>query len=191
MKIFKYALCFAATAIMPTACGSVKTVSFEPTVSSIFLKRDLSAKSAIIEDATAAYYNEEELKTFVQGEVDKFNAGQTKPTVKIESTAIKDNKFRIVFDYEDLQSLLSFSVESGDENMGLTSLRLLKYKDIDSSIEITDTSGIKKGSNVAVLEGKVHAYTESKILYINGEGVDKLGDYEFETTNGKNVVVFE
>ena len=75
--------------------------------------------------------------------------------------------------------------------MGLTSLRLLKYKDIDSSIEITDTSGIKKGSNVAVLEGKVHAYTESKILYINGEGVDKLGDYEFETTNGKNVVVFE
>ena len=59
MKIFKYALCFAAIAIMLTACGSVKTVSFEPIVSSIFLKRDLSAKSVIIEDATAAYYNED------------------------------------------------------------------------------------------------------------------------------------
>lgn len=190
MKIFKYALCFMAVAML-TACGSVKTVSFDPTASSIFLKRDLSAKSAIIEDATAAYYNEEELKAFVQGEVDKFNAGQAKPTVKIESTTIKDNKLELIFDYEDLQSLLSFSVESGDENMGLTSLRLLKYKDRDSSIEITDTSGIKKDSNIAVLEGKVHAYTESKILYTNGEGINKLSDYEFETTSGKNIVVFE
>ena len=111
--------------------------------------------------------------------------------MKIESATIADNKIKIVFDYEDLQSLLSFAVSSGDENMGLTSLRLLKYKDRDSSIEITDTSGIKKNSTVAVLEGKIHAYTESKILYTGGEGISKLSDYEFETTTGKNIVVFE
>ncbi len=190
MRIIKYALCFAAVTML-TACGSVKTVGFEPTVSSIFLERDLGTKSAIIEDAGAAYYKEEELKGFVQGEVDKFNSTQSSPTVKIESATIADNKIKIVFDYEDLQSLLSFAVSSGDENMGLTSLRLLKYKDRDSSIEITDTSGIKKNSTVAVLEGKIHAYTESKILYTGGEGISKLSDYEFETTTGKNIVVFE
>ena len=54
--------------------------------------------------------------------------------------------------------------------MGLTSLRLLKYKDRDSSIEITDTSGIKKNSTVAVLEGKIHAYTESKITVYGRRG---------------------
>ena len=190
MKIFKYALCFVTVAML-TACGSIKTVGFDPSVSSIFLKRDLTVKSAIIEDAGAAYYNEEELKGFVQGEVDKFNATQAKPTVSIESTTVKDNKLKLIFNYEDLQSLLSFAVESGDENMGLSSLQLLKYKDRDSSIVITDTTGMKKDSNVVVLEGRIHAYTESKILYTNGEGVNKLGDYEFETTNGKNVVVFE
>ena len=43
MKIIKYALCFAAVTML-TACGSVKTVGFEPTVSSIFLERDLGTK---------------------------------------------------------------------------------------------------------------------------------------------------
>ncbi len=190
MKRITYSLGIMA-AMLLVACQSIQTVKYEPVSSSVFFKRDSTVQSAIVEEASASYYSADALESFVQTELDSFNASNPDREISIASTELKDNKLKLILNYKDTQSLIDFAKLSEDESMSLSSVKLVKYKDRDDTVEIINDNGIKSDSNLIVLEGKVHGYTESKILYTYGEGLNKINDYEFETTAGRNIIIFE
>lgn len=190
-KIFGSLILSAALGL--AACSSVTTADFKPNENAVFLKRDASLQSCIIEEASGDF-SSDAFREYVQKEVDDFNQQSGKEAVSIVSAEAGEGSLKLILSYQDIDSMFRFMSETQDDTIGIEALQLLQVKD---AIEIQLTAGLpeealkKKNAYLAIIEGSNRIYTEGKILFIQGEGAQQLSDHTAQSGSGRNIIIFE
>ena len=146
---------------------SGKAYSYNPDHSSIFLAKDGTIKSALVEEIDIKAKSEE-LESFANTEVEDFNMLNAQNQVKLEHAGIKKNIAKLIFSYSSFECMEEFAKFTQDNSFDLKSVEVYKLSDIDisrmDSIEIPD--GIK-GDYIAIIDGKADVYTEGKITFVS------------------------
>ena len=104
MKI-KMAAFFAAAVLMPllSACGSS-----DITESTVELKKDGSIIEYTVEDFSASYYDADELKSFVDAEVDAYLAVND-GTIRVSRNEVEDQTAYLTIRYDSAQTYADFN----------------------------------------------------------------------------------
>ncbi|MDO4788387.1 MAG: hypothetical protein Q4A19_04440 [Johnsonella sp.] len=176
-----------------SACSSLSTAEFKPNENAIFLKRDASLQSCIIEEA-AGEYTSDAFREYVQKEVDDFNRQSAKEAVAIVSAEAEKGSLKLILSYQDIDSMFRFISETQDNTIGVETLQMMKVKD---AIELQLGAGLpeealkKKDAYFAIIEGSNTIYTEGKILFLQGEGAQQLSDHSAQSGSGRNIIIFE
>ena len=142
-----------------SGCGGKKAYSYNPDESSIFISKDGTLKSALVQKIDTKAKSEE-LKDFANAEVEDFNKLNSANQVKLEEAGIKNDIAKVVFSYTSYECMQEFAKFTQDNSFDLKSLDVYKLSDVDlskmDSIDIPD--GIK-GDYIAVIDGKADVYT--------------------------------
>ena len=150
-----------------SGCGGKKAYSYNPDESSIFIAKDGTLKSALVQKIDNKAKSEE-LKDFANAEVEDFNKLNSANQVKLEEAGIKNDIAKVVFSYTSYECMQEFAKFTQDNSFDLKSLDVYKLSDVDlskmDSIKIPD--GIK-GDYIAVIDGKADVYTDGKITYVS------------------------
>lgn len=197
-KINIAAVLFAVLLLAVTAAGCARSGSseFDPVQSSIFIKRDGSILSAVVEHAKQDYYTEDTLKHFVEGKVSEFNAAQGKASaaynqegaeklpVAVVSCSLSagqgDQILKYVLEYSSPDMLFAFTGVLRDEDMTLTSLATDSVENrlskgdlvgdafVDAQGRSVESSKVTSQSKlrVVVSQGAGIIQTEGKVLYM-------------------------
>ena len=181
-------LAAAALLLFLTGCGGKKAYSYNPDESSIFISKDGTLKSALVQKIDTKAKSEE-LKDFANAEVEDFNKLNSANQVKLEEAGIKNDIAKVVFSYTSYECMQEFAKFTQDNSFDLNSVEVYNLKDIDvskmDSIEIPE--GIK-GNYIALIDVKADVYTEGKITYVSN-------DIEFDDNTAKvdgfNYIIFK
>lgn len=183
-------------AVTAAGCARSGSSEFDPSQSSIFIKRDGSILSATVEHAQQDYYTEETLKDFVEKKVSEFNADQGKERaaynkegaeklpVAVVSCSLAagqgDQVLKYVLEYGTPDMLFAFTGAIRDGDMKLTSLatdsvenRLSKGDLVGEALvdvkgQSVESSKVTSQSRlrVVVSEGPGIIQTEGKVVYM-------------------------
>lgn len=207
MKKVRIAMAVLMTATLLFGCGSKSgaTSTFAPTQNSIFVRRDGTVSSALVEVDDKSYYDQAELKTFIEEWITTYNTEQGSSGVTLASCTLKDGMAAAVFDYASGADLCSFTQASDDQanQAGLLEVSTIsdglvqgKVSDgtwkagKDGSSVSLDTV-IKQGDlNLVTMDGAVTLQTEGKIQYYSG-AVTMVDDFTVTSTGGKSYIVFK
>jgi len=150
-----------------SGCGGKKAYSYNPDESSIFIAKDGTLKSALVQKIDTKAKSEE-LKEFANAEIEDFNKLNSVNQVKLEEAGIKNDIAKVVFSYTSFECMEEFAKFTQDNSFDLKSVEVFKLSDIDilsmDSIDIPD--GIK-GDYIAIIQGKADVYTEGKITFVS------------------------
>ena len=109
----------------PRSTAEAVTIEFKPTVTSIYVARDGSIRTAEITDFKndgfeQERYNAETLRSYVSGWVDSYNSAKGKNSVRIETIDVSDGVATLILYYDSLNAFIDFQ----GEDFGITSLRV-------------------------------------------------------------------
>lgn len=188
--MMKKTAAFLLAVMMLTGCIGAKRYSFEPTKSSIYIARNGSVKSALVEPMEGDTYKSDDLKAFAQVEVDAFNASHKEDSVKIEKVSIKDGTGKIILAYDSVEDMIEFAAATQDDSIRVSSITVSK---VDSAVTTLGTfpwpENVKKKGYIAAISGNGDFYTEGKIVYTVG---DRVSSSENEVhAEGTNYLIFE
>ena len=96
MKRWIMCVCVLAVALLTAGCGSS---SFEPSVTSIYIKKDGTLTQAIVESFEKAYYSEDEFSSMVESEIAAFNENHGEELISMESLEVRDDTMYLLLDY--------------------------------------------------------------------------------------------
>ncbi len=208
-------------AVLTAGCARSGGSEFNPVQSSVFIKQDGSVLSATVEHTQQDYYTEESLKSFVEGKVSEFNAGQGKESaaynkegaeklpVAVVSCSLTEGQgertLKYVLEYSSADMLFAFTGTIRDEMMTLTSLatdsvenRLSKGDLVGSTFVDTKGQTVESGKvtsqsklHVVVSEGPGTIQTEGKVAYMT-QGCTLQDPYTVTTPEeGVSYIVFK
>lgn len=180
-----------------TACSGVKSINVDDvTANTILAKADGELQVAIVEDFDKPYYDLNELKEFVEKEVDAYNkkVGDTK--VKVKDIEKRDNKVIMLTTYSGMDQYAAFNkVTAAYFNSGIDNLKLAlpatlidaSNESVRSTNEVIQTDGYKvlvlNEPYEIIVDGKIKFYSENAKLLEN----NKLSG----ASEGMTVVVFK
>lgn len=218
MKKVKSVLAAAALALMLVACGDKQggTSTFSPSQSSIFVTRDGSFSSSLVEHYEKKEYTQEKLQTFVGEIVSSYNEskgaeaasenseGAAKLPVAVSSCTLGEGTAIIIFDYGSGADLVDFAAQQQDEANQAKALAYHKTADLlnqgsfDETVFVEAKDGknakpekLKKaGENCVAVEGAVTIQTEGKIQYVS-QGVTVQDDFTARTPEGSSYIIFK
>ena len=175
----------ALTVIMTvlSGCGSAK---FEPTGSSIYVKKDGTVISADIEDFSGSNYSEDELKAYVENAVKSYNSEKgaaseayadknTSLPVAVDSLTVKDNTASLYLSYATCADYLEFTGTGGMED-GISALEKATIAEMSLSgnfknakNENVTLDSVTKNSkyHVVRIEGPVTMQIEGKVAFVS------------------------
>lgn len=96
-------LCMVASAL--TGCGT----TLEGESSIIYVEKSGSVISLDVESLEQDYYDEEELATYVEDEVDKYTQTNGSGSVKVDSLNVENGTARLQMTYETTQDYMNFN----------------------------------------------------------------------------------
>lgn len=182
-----YLIAIMMMLLILSGCG-IKSQSYNPDKSSIFLAKDGTMKSALVEKIDTKAKSEE-LKSFANTEVEDFNNIDAKNQVKLEHAGIKKSVAKLIFSYSSFECMKDFAKFTQDDTFDLNSVEVYKLSDIDvskmDSIELPD--GVK-GDYIAIIDGKADVYTDGKITYVSNN-IEFSGNTA--KVDGFNYIVFK
>ncbi len=193
MKRRTAGLMMAAVLAAAVLAGCGDKVKFEPTVSSIYVKKDGTVVSADIEDFVGNNYSEAELKTYVEDAVKEYNSEHGAPAeayvdeddeeaslpVQINSLTVEEGAASLLLEYERCSDYLEFTGTSGTEN-GVSRLELSTVGETSLSGNFQNAKGEdvtlegvtkKEKNSVVILEGAATVQVEGKIQYMSAGAV--------------------
>lgn len=182
--------------------GCTQTHKFEPTKSSIYLKKDGSATSADIETLSKTYYTQEELTAFVEEQVTGYNVEKSGLAfaykadttevlpIAIEKCEIANQNATLILDFKTTDDYLAFysSIKLPSTLFvgTIAEAKMAGYNFEGSFIKVKDGTSIgseEASKNdkhyVAIVEGSLSVQVEGTRLYVT----DKV------TTEGDNTVL--
>jgi len=150
-----------------SGCGGKKAYSYNPDESSIFIAKDGTLKSALVQKIDTKAKSEE-LKEFANAEIEDFNKINSVNQVKLEEAGIKNDIAKVVFSYSSFECMEEFAKFTQDNSFDLKSVEVFKLSDIDiSSMDSIDIPDGIKGDYIAIIQGKADVYTEGEITYVS------------------------
>lgn len=150
-----------------SGCGGKKAYSYNPDESSIFIAKDGTLKSALVQKIDTKAKSEE-LKEFANAEIEDFNKLNSVNQVKLEEAGIKNDIAKVVFSYTSFECMEEFAKFTQDNSFDLKSVEVFKLSDIDiSSMDSIDIPDGIKGDYIAIIQGKADVYTEGKITFVS------------------------
>lgn len=159
------------------------TSTFSPEQSSIFVTREGSFSSALVETYTNDYYDQGELKASIEESVAEFGAELGRTPVTLSSCTLGNGKAIALFEYESGADLCAFTAATGDDQNQVEALEFAAVAKGQTDGIVADASWkkAKDGSDVAVetvtkkgdlyvvaLTGNATIQTEGKIQYYSG-----------------------
>lgn len=187
-----------------TACGGKKADVKELKAglvkeATLLVKQDGTVQSAIVEDFDKDYYKKDELKNFMEEQIQGFNGKNGADSVVLKENDVKDGKAVAIFNYKDMDSYIGFykyyapyakvggltcSVEEAD------SQNLLEESFTDTvggSVSKEDILS-KEDASVIAVEGQTLVQTEKAIVCASGAEIE---DANTAKVSGSAVIVCE
>ena len=200
----------AASMLMAGCSGLGGSLDFAPDTSSIYVRKDGTLESALVETfENKEYYSQESLQSFASELVEEYNQnagskGQETLPVQLKSCQLEGGSAKLIFQYASAEDLLNFAAQTGDDSVGTETLyvdtvgnALMKEKVIDGKFlkpdgtEVSNDTVTKQSSAMVIAaEGPVTVQTEGKILYVT-EGVTVEEKNQAVTPEGKSYIVFK
>ena len=87
MKKWIYATGVLLLALSMNGCGSS---SFEPSISSLYIRKDGKVTYAVVESFEKEYYSEDEFRSMTEREVDTYNSQYSEPVISVNE--LEDRK---------------------------------------------------------------------------------------------------
>lgn len=223
-KTSRLALILAVVMTAMIAAGCARSgggSEFNPTQSSIFIKKDGSVLSASVEHSTQNYYSGDELKAFLEARLTEFNAGQGKEGAaynkegaeKLPAAIVScsvdggdgDKTVKAVLEYSSPDMLLALAEENRDEEIKLTALAtdsvenrlsagdLVGESFVDAKGNAVESGKITSQSKLRVVscQGPALVQTEGKVLYMSS-GCTLADDHTVQTPEeGSSYIIFK
>ncbi|MDD6207545.1 MAG: hypothetical protein PUB10_03380 [Clostridiales bacterium] len=193
MRYIKTGVLLLVCSVLITGCGSGKKLSLaDCTDTTILIHKDGSVDQVIVEAFDESYYDKEELKNFINTQVDAYNTQNKDHKMKASSLKEKGKNMKIKLEYDSLESYASFNsvtadtfgVEKASEIQIIpdTFVSVLDSKTVDSS-EITGNSKYQ----ILYINDDCNIRMEAKMKYYSGAVV--LNNTTVQTTSGEPAVI--
>lgn len=205
----KLVIGIAAVMLLLSACGKASSNEFTPNASSIYVKRDKTVKSALVEQYENEYYSEEELSQFLKDAVLSYNnsvQGQENSPVVLESCSLADGTASAVFSYQSAEDFLKFAEAEQDTDNLLSEFYVMQVSDGFSAGLILDGTFVKAKDQKTVdaekitrqsdlymvaATGEALIQTEGKVQYVS-EGCEVKDDFTVQTPKeGRSYIIFK
>lgn len=212
MKLKKIITLAAAAAMLASGCSrGGEAASFSPKESSIYITAEGKITSATVEKCEGSDYTESELKSSVEEDLELVYgpAGEgAEQAAEIKECTIKDGTAKILIDFKDTDSYLSFAEAFSDEETngpikgldivtvadGLTKGYMVdvKFTKPGDGKTIESSEVVKQSSMyVAAVEGPALIQTEGKIQYVSENVTVTDGNLVRTPEEGKSYIVFK
>ena len=165
------------------------------TSDTVLVKKDGKVQAAFIEDFEKDYYNKDELDTYIQNQVEKFQDEKGKEAVSIDNFDVTDKKAKVILTFEDMDAYSQFNSAEAK----VYSITDAEKEGIlpETFVKASDSSTVNKSELVKQTQYKVLVTKE--IVDIKVEGAIQyyssavlLNDKTVQTIKDKqSVVVFE
>lgn len=199
------AVMMTGTLLFGCAGGGNETSMFSPVQSSIFVTREGSFTSALVEAYEPDYYVESELKASIEEAVAGYNTEKGDTEVTLSSCTLGNGKAIALFDYKSGDSLCDFAREMEDEanqtsvlkfstvNDGLVAGNIMdgSWKKAKDGSSVSTDVVLKNGElKLVTVEGAATIQTEGKILYYSGD-VTLTDNFTAVLGGGRSYLIFK
>lgn len=179
MKPEKIAALLVSAFLLAGCAGRSGGKEFTPAETSLFLTKEGTVTSAVVEDFDKDYYSRDELEDFVEEALVSFNgpnggkaAGQeeSRAFASLKECSADQNRARVVIEFSDASQYLRFEEQYPSREGGLSRLDIV-------SVPEGITRGYLVGANFKTPSGKTVSYDEitkqSKLFvaYVEGEAL--------------------
>lgn len=206
MKKARIAMVLLTVGMLLFGCGGKSSTStFSPEESSIFVTREGTISSALVEIDENGYYDQERLQAFIQEYVTDYNTEHGGDKVILTSCTLGTGKGIAVFEYASGADLYGFTSQMEDTQNQAVNLTvstvsegLIAGRVSDGTwVRAKDGTGVpmdtvtKQGNLMLVsLEGSVTIQTEGKIQFYSGN-VTLKDEFTAVTDGGKAYLAFK
>ena len=161
-----YLIAIIMMLLLLSGCG-IKSHSYNPDESSIFLSKDGTIMSALVQEIDTKAKSED-LENFANTEIEDFNSLNAQNQVKLEFAGIRRNTAKLMFSYSSFECMKEFGKFTQDNSFDFKSAVVYKLSDID--VSSMDSVNIPEGVNgkyIAIIDGKAKVYVDGKITYVS------------------------
>ena len=155
-----------------TSCGGVKVDE-----TTLVINNKQGVEEAIVEEFSKDYYNDKDMKTFIQDRIDEYNnsAGSTK--VSLNTYDVTDGKAKVNIKYDSVKDYARFN--NREAFGGNITEALISEYDFDASFYAVDNGEIKdsissskiielRDYNVLIIKENVNVKVPGNIAYVSG-----------------------
>ena len=165
---------------MLAGCGS----SLEADTNTVYVSKHGKVVSMDVEQLDQSYYDETELKEFVDSAVDEYNTENGKNSVKVDDLTVEDGTAKLRMDYETVDDYTAFNGVELYE--GKIVQALAAGYDFDTDFAGVDKDGSVTGVTredilaqedlkVVIIKANTDVKIEGKILYVSCDNVTVTG----------------
>ena len=105
----KRIICISLVCVMMTGLFSACGKSLEADRDTVYVQKRGAVVSAAIADFDKDYYDEEELKSFVEQRVEEYQKEQGKDSVKIDKFSVEEGVAKLYMKYDDYEVYQDFN----------------------------------------------------------------------------------
>ncbi|MDO4261114.1 MAG: hypothetical protein Q4C82_03470 [Eubacteriales bacterium] len=177
MKKWISAVCILLTVLMTAGCSS----SFDPSASSLYIKKDGTIVQAVVETFEKEYYSLDEFRSMVEKEVDTYNQRLGQDKIRVQSVELENDTLHLLLEYEDAETYSLYNEEyffmgTVEEalDQGLSFDMIFRDKDYE---EYTTAEATEKKNN-SVIAAKEESVIELQqaVKYVSSN-VEVLDDH--------------
>lgn len=168
-KCFCTLLCtLTLVTLLLTGCNS----SFDPSVTSLYIQKDGTLISAVVESFEKDYYSFSEFESMIKKEVDNHNNMFSEPAIDIERLELEDDTLYLLLQFDNADAYEQYSEEycflgtideALDEGLPFDML----FKDAESTEFTTTEVTEKKDNHVVIVQSEGFIQLESTIKYVS------------------------
>ncbi len=149
----------------------------EADCNTVYIQKDGEVVSLAVEKLDKDYYDEEELKSYVEEKISAYQAENGEDTVEIDEFSVEDGtaKLRIDYDgYESYQKVNGVTLFSGTIPQALAEgydfdAEFTEIKDGAAAGTVDKKSIVEMDDKVVILSEKVDVKVDGEVLYMSSE----------------------
>lgn len=167
----------------------------------VYLRSDGTVQSAYVEEFTESYYEEAELRTFMQEMIDSYNGSAGTKAVDLAQLLVADGRAYAILTYDSVKAYAEFNTDTEEEAEKLPAEILSEEQMIERYGDVVFSRAKKepaaktggeflngKKQRFAVVNGPIQVKTPANILYYT-EGGRLIDERTFEVPADTEAVI--
>lgn len=173
-------LCALFLTLSLTACSS----SFEPSVTSLYVRKNGELTYAVVESFEKEYYSLAEFQSMIDREVESCNSNYSEPAITVERLEVEDGTLYLLLNFTDADAYSRYNEEycfvgTIEEALGIGQSFNLVFKDADYEERTTAEVTEKKDDKVLILQQEGIVQLEAPVKYVSNN-VEVISDHMVE-----------